>query len=706
MGAVDDLVRGLVDIQDELSREQAYIDHAYVCLERARDLANRLTGMVEVGKGGTEQARYEREIIQGQVLARLAQLDVGDASLVFGRIDQTDEAGGDALHIGRLGVWDENQDPVVVDWRAPASEAFYRATGSEPMGLRRRRHFTSRGRELLALDDEVFGDLSGLDDGSLRGEGALLTALEGARSGRLGDIVGTIQAEQDRIIRAPLPGVLVVQGGPGTGKTVVALHRAAFLLYSHRFPLEGQGVLVVGPNRLFLAYVEQVLPSLGEAGVEMSTVGDLLGNVRVDGLDEEAVARIKGDARMVDVLGRAVRQRQRPLRRQLVVASGLQRLRLDVDRSETIVREARRRFRTHNAARRFIETEVFTALAESGRDTDPATVRDRHRHSDELREALEWMWPVLTPAHLLHDLFGSKALLRNAGRGSFSTEEIERLHRQRSEHADQVVWTRSDAPLLDEARSLLGPRPRNRDLDAIRTYGHIVVDEAQDLTPMELRVLRRRSLNGSMTLVGDIAQATGPWARDDWDGIVEPLRRRREARREELTIGYRIPAPLMDIAARVQAVAAPDLTSPVAVREQGDPPRVVASPGAGHDDLLRIVREELDEVDPGNVAIIVPLSMLDEVTAAIDKAGIEFGRATRRGLEQRLTVVPVALVKGIEVDSSIVVDPARMVAEEAQGHRALYVAITRATKRLSIVHAEPLPPVLAALSEQPPPGQQ
>ena len=269
----------------ELIAEQAYVDEAYACLEAARTRALQLTAMVEVGRGGTNQARFEREAIQESVANRLDQLDMGDASLVFGRIDQEVDAGGGRYYIGRVGVWGLDQEPVLVDWRAPVAEPFYRATGPVPMGLKRRRHFVSRGRSLLGMEDELFGDLDRFRDDDrnrLRGEGALIAALETARTGRLGDIVGTIQAEQDEIIRAALPGVHAVQGGPGTGKTVVALHRAAYLLYTHRFPLAGQGVLVVGPNRLFLAYIEQVLPSLGEAGVVLATVGDVVGGVRVD----------------------------------------------------------------------------------------------------------------------------------------------------------------------------------------------------------------------------------------------------------------------------------------------------------------------------------------------------------------------------------------------------------------------------------------
>jgi DNA helicase IV len=672
-----------------------------VCLEESRAAAAKLTSMVEVGQGGTEQARFEREVIYNEVVARLSQLEVGDAALVFGRIDQQVDAGGGSYYIGRLGVWDRNRDPVVVDWRAPVAEAFYRATGREPFGLERRRYFATRGRRLLGIEDELFGDLTRLDGVNghgpeIRGHGALIAALEANRTGRLSDIVGTIQGEQDEIIRSPLPGVLIVQGGPGTGKTVVALHRAAYLLYTHRFPLDGQGVLVVGPNRLFLAYIEQVLPSLGEAGVELAVLADLVGSARFEGRDLEPVARVKGDLRMAAVVGRAVRDRQRPLRADLRVGYGLRSLWLTVEQSEVIVKEARRRFRTHNGARRFVEAEVFAALAAShpAEELDPDIVRDRVRDNDEVREALAWIWPILTPAQLLHDLFGSKALLRSAGRGRFTDAEIELLHRPRAAHADDVVWTDADAALLDEARELLGPRPGKKSEDAIRTYGHIVVDEAQDLSPMDLRVLTRRSLNGSMTVVGDIAQSTGAWAHNSWDEILEHLPDRREPRLSELTVGYRIPAPMMSLAARVLTLAAPQLKPPQSVRQDGQPPRVVRASDDVARKVVDVVRAELEASDEGNIAVICPASLVGPVSAALDFAGLEYGRANRRGLDQQLTVVPVGLVKGLEVDSAIVVEPASIIAEEAQGTRALYVALTRATKRLSVVHREPLPAVL------------
>ncbi len=691
----------------DLAAEQAYIDRAYDSLERARQSATRLRSMVEVGRGGTEQARWERDMIEENIAARLDYLNLGDASLVFGRIDQAQAEGGDSFYIGRIAVADETQEPLVVDWRAPVAEPFYRATGRAPMGLVRRRHFATRARKLLGIEDELFGegadllggDLAIMDGGTeVRGKSSLIAALEEARTGRLSDIVATIQGEQDEVIRSPLPGVLVVQGGPGTGKTVVALHRAAYLLYTYRFPLEGQGVLVVGPNRLFLGYIERVLPSLGEAGVELAVLADLVENVTVSGRDRPATARIKGDGRMARVLAKAVRDRERPLRQPLRVPYGVQTLVVPVARTAEIVADARRRFRLHNAGRRFVEGQLFAALAEVSRvPTTAEEVRERARLAPEVREALERMWPVLTPAELLHDLFGSKALVDLAAAKHLSEDERAALLRPRADDLDTVEWTHDDVPLLDEARALLGPKARKRRLNGsepeeIRTYGHIVVDEAQDLSPMQLRMLERRSLNGSMTVVGDIAQATGVWAHRGWDEILEHLPRKRPASRAELSIGYRIPGPTMDLAAKVLAVAEPDLRPPSSVRQAGDPPRVLRVEEAELADKVAAVSvEERDTVDPGSVAVIAPDTLVEDVAAALARAGVEFGRAARNGLESRVTLVPVSLVKGLELDAAVVVEPAAIVDEAAQGLRALYVALTRATKRLAIVHARDLP---------------
>ncbi|HVM55372.1 MAG TPA: DNA/RNA helicase domain-containing protein, partial [Acidimicrobiales bacterium] len=501
----------------------------------------------------------------------------------------------------------------------------------------------------------------------------------------------TIQTEQDEIIRDELGGVLVVQGGPGTGKTVVALHRAAYLLYTHRFPLEGQGVLVVGPNRLYLRYIERVLPSLGEAGVELALVADLvpeeIGDHRGDALANE----VKGDLRMVPLLAKAVRDRQRPLRDDLEVGLGVLRLRVPASTTSDIVRAARRRARTHNAGRRFVEQGLWEALAASARgELDPDTVSQRLRGHDVIREALERMWPVLTPVDLLRDLFGSRPLIRLAAGGSLSEREQASLHRARGERADDRRWTMADVPLLDEARALLGPRPRSRDDDEFRTYGHIVVDEAQDLSPMQLRMLARRSLGGSMTVVGDIAQATGPWAPGSWDAVLAHLPARRAPRLRELSIGYRTPAAIMTLANRVLAVAAPDLTPPSAVRAGDDEPVVVHARDLPAE-VAALAALERERVGEGNVAVVVPDSLLTPVAAALTAAGVEHADAGRTGIDADVNLVPVRLVKGLELDSVIVVEPARIVAEEPQGLRSLYVALTRSTQRLAVVHAEPLP---------------
>ncbi|MEM8903068.1 MAG: ATP-binding domain-containing protein [Actinomycetota bacterium] len=680
----------------ELELEQRHVDRAYDALDRARERALGLRSMVEVGRGGTNQARVEADAIEDSIRDRLASLELGEAALVFGRIDTDDEI----FHIGRIAVSDEAQEPLVVDWRAPVAEPFYRATGRDAMGLTRRRHFSTRGRAILGLEDELFGeDHLGSE---IRGEGALLAALEQARTGELGDIVGTIQAEQDEIIRSELRGALVVQGGPGTGKTVVALHRAAYLLYTHRFPLEGQGVLVVGPNRLFLRYIQRVLPSLGEAGAELAVLADLVSDHVPPGTggrsDPPLAHRTKGDLRMRRVLRRAVRDRERRLRDDLVVDFGIQRLRLSVDRSAAIVADARRRYRFHNAGRKAVEEQFFDALVASARrEVDPAEVRRRTRRLPEVRAALEWMWPVLTPAHLLHDLFGSPALLRSAGKRDLDAAEIESLVRPRADDVVDVGWTDADLPLLDEADRLLGPRPdQQRDLWEPRTYGHIVLDEAQDLSPMALRMIGRRSLNGSMTIVGDIAQATSPGAADGWSQVLEHLDAESASRRAELTIGYRIPAALMAPATAVLRAAEPDLAPPRAVRESGDAPIAVRlGPGL---DLASLVAHEVEQLGQGQIAVITAEGRVAEVSDALGALGIAHARVGQgASLDQQVAVVPVRLVKGLEVDVAIVVEPSEIVGDGDRGLRALYVALTRATRRLVLAHERPLPPVLDAV---------
>lgn len=722
----------------ELEDEQAYVDHAYDCLDATRQAAWRLRDMNEADIGGTMQARFERNAFDEALIKRLNDLDLGDAALVFGRIDRrrVDDASAidagvpaapaspdeafEAFHIGRLAVADEHSEPVVIDWRAPVAEPFYRATGRQPMGLVRRRHFVVEGRKLLGIEDELFGDGHlgiGSDDGldagvaaaaapQLRGYSTLLAALERGRTGTLGDIVATIQAEQDEIIRSPQAGVLVVQGGPGTGKTVVALHRAAYLLYTHRFPLEDQGVLVIGPNRVFLRYIERVLPSLGEAGVEQVVLADLVPGVRFAprGTDAESPAtmRVKGDPRMSEVIERAVGDRERPLREELVVPFRSGYVRLGVAEAQRIVGHVARRFRRHNAGRRAFETEFWNALAHSWRagEVSGHEVREGLRGVPEVRAALERMWPALTPAQLLHDLFGSRALLRLAGRGVLTDDEIAALYRPRSDDLADVVWSAADVALLDDAREVLGPLPgkggKLDESDEIRTYGHLVVDEVQDLTPMQLKMVTRRSLNGSVTVVGDLAQATGEWAPSDWDDVTRHLPSARPSRVVGLSVGYRIPAQIMALADRVMEVATPGLRPPQAIRDGGTPPRFVAvDPGRVGPAVADAVAELLADEPGASVAVIAPDAGVEALSAALDEAGVQHSHATTSGLDEQVTIVPVSLAKGLEIDCVVVVEPAEIVASERQGMRALYVALTRPTQRLVIVHGEPLPAALS-----------
>ncbi len=785
----------------EQEAEQEFVDMAYARLDAMRGDANAmLEGVLDLGRGGTFQSRTERDVIVRTSLARLEQLDIGDQALTFGRIDRlledtdgagsgngnghaapdgdhapdgdgaqdTDGAAGaplrtETFHIGRLAIHSADHDPLVVDWRAPVAEPFYRATGRDPQGLVLRRHLALEGRRVVGLEDERFATPGSVDDSTtstgeaeagtgdrdgggelivgdlpIGGPAALLAALDRARSGRMTDIVSTIQREQDEIIRAPMTGVLVVQGGPGTGKTAVALHRAAYLLYTHRFPLERQGVLVVGPNPLFLRYIEQVLPSLGETGVTLSTVSGLVPEIRIRENGPVDVARLKGDARMTKVVARAVRTRQRPLADDVAIPYGALLLRLSREDSRRIVESVRRRPGTHNARRRLVEQSVAQLLADRVRQTqqtlgagipasvtafpgyeDPSELADdefdledftrKVKRVPELAEALDRMWPRLSPHELLHDLYGAPPLIAAAGRGILSPEEQRLLSRARSASFDEVAWTPADAALVDEARALLGPRTGSAE-DGLRKYGHIVVDEVQDLSPMQLRMLTRRSLSGSMTVVGDIAQATAPWAPTSWSDITAHLPRRRPVRSVELTVSYRTPAEVLAVATRVLAVAAPGLTPPTPVRRTEVEPRMVpvlASAGspapATVGDLARTVAEvageEVAAVSPGRVAVLAPetlLPVLADALAAAELRVVDARDMRKGGLSEPLVLLAADSTNGLEFDSVVVVEPGLIAGETARGLRTLYVALTRPTQRLSVVHLAPLPAALDA----------
>jgi DNA helicase IV len=761
----------------DLPAEQAYIDRAYERLEVVRAETEAQLREAFRERGGTFQSFTERDIRVRHGLNRLEKLQLGREALIFGRIDRAhsdpadqpgdrapapDEAaagpphGGalgedgrqESFHIGRLAISDAEHEPLVVDWRAPVAEPFYRATGARPMGLRLRRHYLTDGRRVIDLEDELFaqGDgTGGAEALGLAGPSVLLAALERAHTGRMRDIVATVQAEQDEIIRAPLTGALVVQGGPGTGKTAVALHRAAYLLYTYRFPLEVQGVLVVGPNPTFLRYIDQVLPSLGETGVELSTATGLYKRARPIATEPADVARLKGDPRMAQFIRRAIHQRERPLRRAAEVPYGRALLVLTPEASAELVAAARRRSGTHNARRRALETllwehlagqlerraeaaaarpgggaEIVLGASSDGEDLGelaearPAGIRPGEvgaelRRRPIVSELLERIWPRLTPEALLHDLFGAKPLLELAGKGVLGAADFDLLYRPRSGSPEEVAWTQADIALLDEASWLLGPlRPGPPTEQPNRTYGHIVVDEVQDLSPMELRMVGRRSLSGSMTLVGDIAQATGPWAPASWEELMAHVPRRREWRMVGLSVSYRAPAEVMALAGRVLAAAMPGVSPPEPVRQTGQAPRFLSLMGSdnrgGRDDAAwlsligRTVAEEVSEVaaargrdDDGSVGVLVPAALLAEVRSALAGEGIVGGEVGAGALDTQVSLLALGDAKGLEFDSVVVVEPAEIIAQSPSGMRALYVALTRCTRRLAIVYREPLP---------------
>ena len=760
----------------EIAQEQAFLARALEALEAMRNEARDLRELASVAHLAQAGDLVSRDIVMNTALVRLEQLAIGDAPLFFGRIDYapTSEGGAVHYHVGRLAVTDEQQEPLVVDWRAPVAEAFYRATGVEPLGLARRRHVSMRDNIVTGVEDEYFSDADGglalpeddaraatndglLDGGlALGGPGALLAALGRARTGRMGDIVATIQGEQDRIIRSPLPGVLLVQGGPGTGKTAVALHRAAYLLYTHRVALERNGVLVVGPNPLFLSYIENVLPSLGESGVTLSTVSGLVRNVSIGATEDEDVARLKGDARMASVLARFVSLRQRPLREDVKIPFGRTMLTVTVADSVDAVQRARRRAGNHNSRRSAVGREIahrlaqrfeqkFSAAPISGDESTEEYMRDLEsqiRAVPEFKQLIQRLWPRLTGLDLLHDLYGSLALIKAAGKDLLSDDECALLVRPRSESVDAVRWTAADLALIDEARVLLGPRkkpkatpvsadnelfehrtysddvraaaqreaaryrdPAVRELDEaeFEAFGHIVIDEAQDLSPMQLRVIKRRDLSGSMTIVGDMGQATTAASSASWEATLRILEPKRPPSRVDLTVSYRTPEEVLTLAAPTLRAATSELDPPRAVRRAGVTPRVYeASSTDFATALCTSVRDGLAIVAPGRLAVVVTTTRVGEIVDALRAEGLDAVNPqtdATRGLGADLVVIAAESSNGLEFDGVVVVEPAEIAsrggnggAPTARGLRTLYVALTRPTRLLSLVHGRPLPP--------------
>jgi len=738
-----------------LADEQAYVTMLYGLLDVARDRSEEALRTVNVQgeAGGTHQARLERDISATEQHTRIAQLNGIERGLCFGRTDDTDDL---TLYIGRIGLRNDDYDLKLIDWRAPAARPFYAATPGSPAGLIRRRHIYTRGRTVTGIDDEVF-DLDRLperDRAGLSGEAALISAVSSARTGRMADVVATIQAEQDRVIRSGLPGILVVQGGPGTGKTVAALHRAAFLLYTHRRALERRGVLVIGPNSTFLRYISQVLPSLGETDVVLRTLGDLYPGVTASDVRDPA-AVIKGDERMVEVLRRAIRNTQYVPKTDITVrADGV-----SIPLRREVILRARDRGRglnkPHNVARKLFVTEILSELARAEsrvldrplEDEDLPDARERLWSEPGVINAVNGLWPTLTPVRLLALLYSDRDALQAAAGTVLTDAERKSLTRP----GNPSAWTHADVPLLDELAEMLGfdnseQRAARRALrrqeelearyaaevleitgiadlgmvdaetlaswnreggpvlttaeraEADRTwaYGHVIVDEAQELSAMAWRTVLRRVPSKSMTVVGDVAQTGSPAGTRSWRSMLDRFARGRW-REERLTVNYRTPAEIMVVAASVLASVAPDQEPPESVRAEGVPPRAVRCPSLAAC-VAQVTRADLAEMggpEGGRLAVIVPDARVAEVSAAVPEA---ISGDQPESLDSIAALLTVTQAKGLEFDRVVLADPAGIMGQSANGGHDLYVAITRATHRLTVVHEGDLPDALRSLA--------
>ncbi len=751
----------------EIDREQEYVSTLYGRLDDLRDRAAGRLARTLRQSGGTHQARTEREAFSAMYRQQLAQFDAAEHGLVFGRLEFDQ---GERRYIGRIGIHADADDyaQLLMDWRADAARPFYLATAASPDGVKVRRHIKTRSRDVVSLDDEVL-DLSVADPSrheGLTGESALMAALGASRTGTMGDIVETIQAEQDHIIRSPLPGVLVVQGGPGTGKTAVALHRAAYLLYNHRRQLEKRGVLVVGPNATFLRYIGQVLPSLGETSVVLSTIADIFPGVRATAAEPPGIAAIKGRLDMAKVIAAAVRDRQELPDEPIEISADRQQLRLTRPDCQQARDRARRSGRPHNQARQVFAREVITALTRQLADRLGANVlggpnllsqddiddlRREIRAEPAVRAAIDRLWPELTPQQLLTDLFASADRLAAAAPG-LTDAERSALRREPG-----GGWTPADVPLLDEAAELLGEdesavraqreRERRRQeayaqgvldimardddddpellmgadmLDATRlaarqeeeqsltpaeraaadrtwAFGHVIVDEAQELSELAWRMLMRRCPVKSMTIVGDVAQTGDLAGFSSWDRALGRYLGDRW-RLSPLTINYRTPAEIMAVAADVLTAIDPALEPPRSVRESGYPPWRLETDEAGLAQAVAGAAAALAaQTGDGKLAVIVPAGALAGLADAVTAVLPDIAVGEDPDLTSAVVVLTVRQAKGLEFDSVLIADPGQILADSSRGLSDLYVALTRTTQRLGVVTAGEVPGVLRRL---------
>lgn len=655
----------------ELEAEQQFVDRAYLLLDKGLADAERSMGDFQTVHRSTALAL--------QRAMRILKESRGTGQLVFGRM----RFQGEDLYIGRRRVRDENFDPVVVSWHAPAAQRFYEASPEDPHDLDLKRVFSEQDRRLVRIIDEVVAAAAAAatDETGVGAafSDALLEELDRSRDGAMRDVVATIQSEQFGIIRAPLDQVVVVQGGPGTGKTVVGLHRAAWLAFNHG-ELRRDGVLVVAPSTTFLTYVSGVLPSLDVTDVDQVEVQRLYaGEAVASGTDSPEAERVKGSRLMAEVIARALAQRIGWGEDDLVLGLGAERILVPAADVRALVEDVRQRRLPHSAGREVLRDALAARALTAHREAQNAAGRPVRATEAILRRlsaftnALDKMWPSFTPEELLRSLYGTQTWLARACDGVLAADERAALYRPPAENLSDEPWTEADLFCLDEAAALL-----NGD---VVTYGHVIVDEAQDLSPMQARSLARRCPTGSFTVLGDLAQCTGLWQRDDWQDLTRHLAG-SEVQVHTLSIGYRVPAPVLELAGEQLELAGRGQVPPRSIRRGLGAPTLLRLDDG--DDLEAAVdaaaREHVE--DGRSVAVLVPGSTYDTWLGAMASAGLDPGDGRDGDFSHRLTVVPASACKGLEFDVVVLVDPAGVAAESRAPHASLYVAMTRCTQAL------------------------